>query len=99
MGLIGLIQDLYISCKGLISNRHAKRVSNFFIGKGVCNFEEVCNIRSTFPIKKFDFYLRAQGTRLPWLRKTCSKSGISPQGLIQHLDALDKSCSTLKAQT
>ena len=22
----------------------------------VCNFGEVCNIRSTFPIKKFDFY-------------------------------------------
>ena len=32
---------------------------------GVCNFGEVCNIRSTFPIKKFDFYLRAQRTRLP----------------------------------
>ena len=111
VGLTGLIKDLSISCKGLISSRYEKRISNFFIGKGVCNFGEVCNIRSvcnfgevcnirsTFAIKKFDFYLRAQRTRLPWLRKTCSKSWISPQGLIHHLDARDKSCSTLKAQT
>ena len=45
MGLIGLIKDLSISCKGLISSRYDKRISNFFIGKGVCNFGEVCNIR------------------------------------------------------